>query len=78
MRLPSYIRPASLTWWSGVFAFSVGVLTMFDAGSWANDLGQLVGILSGGSDTSPAALIALGLGLIGVRAKLERTYRGQA
>jgi drug/metabolite transporter (DMT)-like permease len=77
MRLPSYIRPMSLTWWSGVFAFAVGVLVMVDAGSWAGDLGQLVAILSGGSDASPAALMALGLGLVGVRAKLERAYRGR-
>lgn len=40
------------------------------------DLARLVAMLAGSGDASPAALIALGLGLIGLRDRLERGFRG--
>jgi drug/metabolite transporter (DMT)-like permease len=68
-----YIRPASLTWWAGLFALSVGIAAMaLPDTPQLSQLGALVGILAGGGDTSPAGLIALGLGLIGLRERLEQ------
>ena len=58
-----YFRPTSLTWWAGAFAIVIGGAAMGGAGEWANQLGSLIAMLSGGSDASPAALISLGLGM---------------
>ncbi len=71
-----YIHPKSLTWWAGVLsvATGMGAIAMPDAYA-LSQIGQLVGILAGGSDNSPAGLIALGLGLIGIRDKLERSMK---
>lgn len=70
-----YIRPKSLTWWAGLLALSTGtgVLALPEQGGLA-DLARLVALLSGSGDTSPAALIALGLGLIGLRERIERGF----
>ncbi len=65
----SYFTPKSVTWWAGMFAIiigSVGVLRP-DAGPLSEVMGALLG-----ADGSPVSLIALGAGLIGLRAKLER------
>jgi drug/metabolite transporter (DMT)-like permease len=72
-----YILPTSLTWWAGVFAIVTGVASLLlpDTGP-LGDLAQVIASLSGASDTSPAGLIALGLGLIGLRDRLERGFRG--
>ncbi|WP_149139761.1 hypothetical protein [Gemmobacter caeruleus] len=72
-----YIRPTSLTWWAGLLAFATGAasLALPAAGPLA-DLARLITLLSGSGDASPAALIALGLGLIGLRDRLERGFRG--
>jgi hypothetical protein len=71
-----YIRPTSLTWWSGVFALSVGVaLMVMPTTRPLGELARIIIILAGSSDASPAALIALGLGLIGLRDRLERGFR---
>lgn len=72
-----YLRPKSLTWWAGVFATAVGgaALAMPDSYQ-VTEIGRLVAILAGGHDASPAALIALGLGLIGVRDAIERRFQG--
>ena len=67
-----YFKPKSLTWWSGVAAVGVGFAMA--AGLKHPSLGavgQLLAALSG-SDASPASLIVLGTGLIGIRAKLGR------
>ena len=72
-----YIGPTSLTWWAGLLAFATGAasLALPAAGPLA-DLARLITLLSGSGDASPAALIALGLGLIGLRDRLERGFRG--
>lgn len=72
-----YIRPYSLTWWAGLLAVLTGVasLTLPGTGPLA-DLSRLVALLAGSGDASPAGLIALGLGLIGLRDRIERGFRG--
>jgi hypothetical protein len=71
-----YIRPRSLTWWAGLFALSVGIASMaLPDTPQLGQLSALVGILAGGGDTSPAGLIALGLGLIGLRERLETALK---
>ena len=69
-----YIRPMSLTWWAGLSSCAVGgaVLAMPDSFA-LTEMGRLIAMLAGGADASPAALIFLGLGLIGVRDRLERS-----
>jgi len=71
----SYLRPSSLTWWAGVLAVLTGVAAMALPQSYSvTEFGRLLAMFSGSADASPASLIFLGLGLIGVRAKLERAY----
>ena len=72
-----YIRPLSLTWWSGVLSAATGaaVLAMPDDAR-LSEFGRLLAMLAGSADASPAALIFLGLGLIGIRDRLERGMRG--
>jgi hypothetical protein len=41
------------------------------------EVGRLIAMLAGGGDASPAALIFLGTGLIGIRDKMERAYAGR-
>lgn len=72
-----YLRPASLTWWAGLFALATGTGRLALPGdAQLSELGQLIVLLAGTGDASPAALIALGLGLIGLRDRLERGFRG--
>ena len=73
-----YIRPNSLTWWAGLLstATGTGALVLPDHGS-LSDLAQLIAMISGTGDTSPAALIFLGLGLIGLRDRIERGFEGR-
>ena len=69
-----YIRPKSLTWWAGAASCAVGVAVLMMPDSFAlTEMGRLIAMLAGGADASPAALICLGLGLIGVRDRLERS-----
>lgn len=72
-----YIRPTSLTWWSGLLAAvtGVGVLVLPATGP-LGELARFVALLAGSGDASPAGLIFLGLGLIGLRDRLERGFRG--
>jgi hypothetical protein len=73
-----YIRPRSLTWWAGLMAVATGTATMaLPATGPLAELARLVTLLSGSGDASPAALIALGLGLIGLRDRLERGFHGR-
>ncbi len=72
-----YVLPTSLTWWAGLVAVLVGLagLLLPDHG----DLATLAGIvaeLTGAQDAAPATLITLGLGLIGLRDRLERGFGG--
>lgn len=74
----SYFRPSSLTWWAGVMAVLTGAAIMAMPESFAlTEIGRLLAMFTGSADASPAALIYLGFGLIGIRAKLERAYAGR-
>ena len=42
------------------------------------ELTRLVALLAGSGDASPAGLMFLGLGLIGLRDRIERGFRGDA
>ena len=70
--ISDYFKPKSLTWWSGVIAVGVGFA--LSAGLDHPSLGAVGQLLAalGGGDASPAALIFMGTGLIGIRAKLGR------
>lgn len=69
-----YFRPQSLTWWAGICSVATGIASMAGAGQWTSDIGSLISLLAGGADSSPAGLIFLGLGLIGIRDKLSRVF----
>lgn len=74
----SYFQPGSLTWWSGIFSVILGVASMALPESMAlTELGRVIAMLAGSGDASPASLILLGTGMVGIRAKLERTVRGE-
>lgn len=71
-----YIRPRSLTWWAGVLSIATGLAAMILPGDPSlAEFGRFIALLAGTSDSSPAALMFLGLGLIGIRDKLERSFR---
>ena len=74
-----YFQPTSLTWWAGLLALLTGSSALFmpDQGQLA-ELARLVAILAGTGDASPMTLITLGLGLIGLRDRIERGFRGDA
>lgn len=73
-----YLRPKSLTWWAGCLALATGTGALFlpDHGQLAA-LARLVALLSGSGDAAPMTLISLGLGLIGLRDRIERGFAGQ-
>ena len=71
-----YVLPTSLTWWAGLAAILIGLLALALPGS--GPLGELAGMIAqliGANDAAPATLITLGLGLIGLRDRLERGLR---
>ena len=72
-----YFQPTSLTWWAGLLALLIGIgaLVLPDPGQLA-ERARLVAILAGAGDASPMTLISLGLGLIGLRDRIERGFRG--
>ena len=51
-----------------------GALLLPESGPLA-DLARLIAALAGTGDTAPITLITLGLGLIGLRDRLERRFR---
>ncbi len=67
-----YFKPTSLTWWSGITALALGILMLVCRSCELGDFGALIAALAGSGDASPAGLIVLGLGLIGLRDKLGR------
>ncbi|MEO9781453.1 MAG: hypothetical protein ABJH07_00280 [Sedimentitalea sp.] len=74
-----YIRPNSLTWWAGCLAALTGVASvMLPAIGPLAELSRLVALLAGSADASPAGLMFLGLGLIGLRDRIERGFQGDA
>lgn len=69
-----YFKPNSLTWWAGALSVLTGLALIFYPNHYAtNQFGAVLITLTGGSgsDPNPAMLIYTGLGLIGIRAKLE-------
>ncbi len=72
-----YIRPTSITWWAGLLAMLTGLASIaLPATGPLAELGRLIALLAGSGDASPAGLIFLGLGLIGLRDRIERGFRG--
>lgn len=72
-----YIRPTSLTWWAGLLAVLTGVASVaLPVNGPIGEFSRLVALLAGSGDASPAGLIFLGLGLIGLRDRIERGFRG--
>jgi len=72
------VQPTSLTWWAGILAVLTGIaaLTLPATGPLA-ELSRLVALLAGSGDASPAGLVFLGLGLIGLCDRIERGFRGR-
>lgn len=72
-----YIQPKSMTWLAGVSAILVGAAQI--AGLAHPSFGAIAEILSlvtgGVLASSPAQLVAMGFGLIGLGAKLERAAK---
>ena len=72
-----YIQPRSLTWWSGICAILTGASLMAVPDSFAlTEFGRLLAMFAGSGDASPAALVFLGSGLIGMREAIERRMDG--
>ena len=68
-----YLRPKSLTWWTSIASIALGLLGMFYPGHDPIDqLGQVLAVLLGGSDSSPVGLVILGFIGIGIGDKIER------
>ncbi len=73
MRSVRYFRPNSVAWWSGVGLVVLGVAALAMPASYTvTELGRAVALWVGGSDSSPGTMIAVGVGIIGLRDKLER------
>ena len=62
-----YIKPKSLTWWTGFTALVCGMTIA--VGNEVEQLSTLSRILSNMTSVPPAAMISFGLGLIGLRGK---------
>ena len=71
--IKSYFKPKSVTWWAGIAAITIGAiqLTCSSCGNMAG-AGSVMAALLGSHDGSPVGLIALGAGLVGLRAKMDR------
>lgn len=68
-----YVRPKSLTWWSGAASIVFGVaLAAKPELQSLSEFAAIFAALLGSGDPSPATFVLAGLGLIGIREKLER------
>lgn len=68
-----YVRPNSLTWWAGLLAMFTGIASRaLPATGSLGELSRFVALLAGSGDASPAGLMFLGLGLIGLRDRVPR------
>jgi hypothetical protein len=74
-----YFQPRSLTWWAGLMACTTGIVAMAlpAEGPWPQVL-EVLALLTGSGDASPAGMVFLGLGLIGLRDRIERGFRPDA
>lgn len=72
--LKDYLQVKSLTWWTGVSAIGIGAAKASGMNAAIlGHAGDVISIVAGmGAGTPPAQLIVLGLGLVGIRAKLQR------
>lgn len=72
--LKTYFQPRSLTWWAGVGMVATGSAMMAGLNHPAfGNLAYLLSLMAGNAGAVvPAQLVFLGLGFIGIRAKLER------
>ncbi len=68
------VLPRSLTWWAGAASVATGAGQIIAPDATAlGQVGEIISMLNGaGSAPTPATLIVLGLGLIGLRRKLEQ------
>lgn len=67
-----YLRLKSLAWWAGIGMVGLGVLMIACTTCDMGEIAGAVSVLAGSGDASPGGLILFGLGLIGLRDKLER------
>lgn len=72
-KLSTYIAPKSLAWWAGVASILIGIAPLFGINQQlVGGVGEIFNYLLGGGASSPSQFVILGLGLIGIRAKLSR------
>lgn len=78
--LKQYWHPKSITFWGGVLSLLCAFAQMagFTHPAWGH-IAQTLTLLTGGAITqaAPAQLIAIGLGLLGIRAKLGEIQTNQ-
>ena len=67
-----YLRPKSLTWWSSVASLTIGLTSLLCETCKLWEVSELIAMLNGSYDSSPASLIILGLIGIGLNDKFER------
>lgn len=67
-----YLRFNSVTWWTGAASVLLGLLMAFAPSPELLIFGEVIAQLTGEGEATPATLIVIGLGLIGIRDKLER------
>jgi hypothetical protein len=73
LKFKSYIHAKSLTWWTGFSSILLGISQWITDNPILHSLSEVVNTVGGGVGmASPASLIVLGLGLIGIRSKLEK------
>lgn len=78
-RITQYFQPTSLTWWAGVFALALAFAQiMWPESARVEGIGNILAQLTGNGDASPAGLITMGLGLIGIRRKLTAIAEASA
>ena len=67
-----YFHPKSITWWTGILSVAMGTAMIAMPGYNLGEAATVLSVLSGGQNASPSGMILMGLGLIGIRDKLER------
>lgn len=71
--MTDYFKPRSLTFWAGVFSILSGVaLGIHENAPFGWWMDAIVSVL--GPASSPAILVSQGLGLIGIRRKMDDMY----